>query len=239
MRGRVSFASCGRGARHSPPRTERTPAAEPAPSAFDEPEFVQQGRTETPAEQASPPEVSVSPSSSPEPVRSRPPPPAEPGKGGSQHKYLQQLIKGLATDRGFQAVIEEQVAGGQVDVGLHRDGLSIACEISVTSTPDYEAQNLAKCLRAGFTRVWAIAPDAKRKRAIQAKAKERLGEEAGKVEFLTADEAAFLLEQLVAPEPEPTIVRGYKLTSSAKTISPEQAAAKRAEIARILAGTKP
>ena len=203
----------------------------------EERKFAQRPPEEAPAETRSSHVSGLSTESSEIPPR--PEPPAEPGKGGSQHKYLQQLIKGLATDRGFRAIIEEQVAGGQVDVGLHRDQLSIACEISVTSTPDYEAQNLAKCLRAGFTRVWALAPDTKRKRAIQAKTKERLGEDANKVEFLTADEAAFLLEQLATPEPEPTIVRGYKLKSSIKNLSPDDAASRREALARILSKQGP
>ena len=221
------------GERHAAPRTEKPAAGRAEPQTFEHRELSQERPEEPPTEAPLPPEAS---SSVPprEPVRQPPAPPTEPGKGGSQHKYLQQLVKGLATDRGFRAVIEEQVPGGQVDVGLHRHGFSIACEISVTSTPDYEAQNLAKCLRAGFSRVWAVAPDAKRKRAIQAKAKERLGDQAAMVEFLTADEAAFLLDQFVAPEPEPTIVRGYKVTGSTKVVSPEDAAARRAAIARVL-----
>jgi hypothetical protein len=167
--------------------------------------------------------------------RRPPPPPTEPGKGGPQHKYMQQLLRTLATERGFRAILEEQVPGGQVDVGLHRDDLSIACEISVTSTAEYEAQNLAKCLRAGFVRVWAIVPNARRKKPLRERVAERLGEDVEKVEFLTLDEAAFLLDQLVAPEPEETIVRGYKVKSSRKVVSPEEAAARRAQIARILA----
>ena len=90
------------------------------------------------------------------------PEPRELGKGGSQHRYVQHLVKGLAEERGFRAVIEEAIGGGQIDVALYRDDLSIACEISVTSTPQYEAQNLAKCSQGRFSRVFAIAADAKR-----------------------------------------------------------------------------
>ncbi len=217
-----------RGERPAEPRPSVQEVVEPLPSepASLEPIFPEPEE----AEAVPPPEPRAPPRPRPAPV--------EPGKGGPQHKYLQQLVRGLATDRGFRAVIEEAVEGGQVDVGLHRGELSIACEISVTSTPDYEAQNLAKCLRVGFTRVWAIAPDAKRKKAIQARAKERLGADAEKVEFLTADEAAFLLEQLAEPEPEETVVRGYRVKSSRKVVSPEEAAARRASIARILSQSR-
>lgn len=162
--------------------------------------------------------------------------PPELGKGGAQHRYLQQLIKQLAEERGLRAVVEEAVPGGQVDVGLHQAELSIACEISVTSTPEYEAQNLAKCLRAGFTRVWAVAPDSKRRRSIKAKANERLGvEDASRVEFFTPEELVEALDGLVVPEPAEKIVKGYRVKSTRKTITPAEAKERRDSIARILA----
>ena len=39
---------------------------------------------------------------------------------------------------------------------------------------------------------------------------EGLGEDVAKITFQTLDEAAMLLDQLAAPEPEGTMVRGYK-----------------------------
>jgi len=169
--------------------------------------------------------------------RAQPPPtPAPtPGKGGPQHKYLQQLIKQLAEERGLRAVVEEAVLGGQVDVGLHQGDLSVACEISVTSTPEYEAQNLAKCLGAGFSRIWAIAPDAKRRRAIKLAAEARLGaDDAARVEFLTTEELIEALDALSVPEPEEKVVKGYRVKTTRKAISPTDAKERRANIARIL-----
>jgi hypothetical protein len=159
----------------------------------------------------------------------------EPGKGGPQHKYVQHLIKQLAEERGLRAVIEEQVDGGQVDVGLHQGDLSVACEISVTSTPEYEARNLAKCLRAGFVQVWAIAPDAKRRRAVQQQTELRLGaDEAARIAFLTTEELVEALDGLSVPQPEEKVVRGYRVKSTRKAISPAEAKERRAAIARIL-----
>jgi hypothetical protein len=133
-------------------------------------------------------------------------------------------------------VIEEAVAGGQVDVGLHQGDLSIACEISVTSTPEYEAQNLAKCLQAGFVHVWAVAPDAKRRKAIQLQAEARLGsEDAARIDFLTTEELIEALDSLTVPEPEEKVVKGYRVKTTRKAISPTEAKARRASIARILA----
>jgi hypothetical protein len=168
--------------------------------------------------------------------RARPPPePKEAGKGGSQHRYVQHLIKELAEERGLRAVIEEAVSGGQVDVGLHQGDLSVACEISVTSTPQYETRNLAKCIQAGFIRIWAISPDNKRRKAIIQSAQARLSpDEFAKVEFLTTDELVTALDSLTVPVPEEKVVAGYRVTSTRKVISPVEARERRASIARIL-----
>lgn len=186
-----------------------------------------------------PTQVSPEPADeTPRPLREpRPPRPAptESGKGGSQHRYVQHLIKQLAEERGLRAVIEESVEGGQVDVGLHQGDLSVACEISVTSTPEYEAQNLAKCVRAGFVRIWAVAPDAKRRRAIRQSAEARLApEDFARVEFLTTEEMVVALDGLVVPEPEEKVVLGYRVTSSRRALSPGEAMERRAAVARIL-----
>jgi hypothetical protein len=209
-----------------------------APSARDE--FAAQARgTEPPptptaaSERRQREEPSIE-RSGPRPTPAPRPEPT-PGKGGSQHKYLQQLIKQLAEERGLRAVIEEAVPGGQVDVGLHQGDLSVACEISVTSTPEYEAQNLAKCLGAGFSRIWAIAPDAKRRRAIKQAAEARLGpDDVGRVEFLTTEEMIEALDALSVPEPEEKVVKGYRVKTTRKAISPTEAKDRRANIARIL-----
>ena len=158
------------------------------------------------------------------------------GKGGSQHRYVQHLIKGLAEERGFRAVIEEAVEGGQVDVALHRTGLSIACEISVTSKPEYEAQHLAKCLRGGFARVFAVAADAKRLRAIESEARARLSDDdMGRIDFLTPEMVAGVLDDLAAPAEEVSLVRGYRVKVSRTNIGTADAKDRRSAVARVIA----
>ena len=81
-------------------------------------------------------------------------PPSE-GRGGAQHKYLQQLIKRWAESRGYTVTIEKQILEGlgSVDVALEKDGQGIACEISITTTVEHELANVQKCLAAGFDHV--------------------------------------------------------------------------------------
>nr|WP_272886901.1 type IV secretion system DNA-binding domain-containing protein [Phenylobacterium aquaticum] len=223
----------------APPQEE--PAVRPAPPPSDEPQAdPSPDRAEESADGREAASESSEPNRPSHDARPPPPPrakPTESGKGGSQHRYVQHLVKRLAEDQGFRAVIEEPVSGGQVDVGLHRGDLSIACEISITSTTDYEAQNLAKCLRAGFTFVWAIAPDQKRQRALRRAAEARLStDEMEKIQFLTPDEVVLSLEQLATPEPEENTVLGYKVKVTRKVVSPEEAKRRRENIARIVAG---
>lgn len=233
---------CGTIAGAAPPA--RPNPEPPQPQAADSSEDARVGRATAPSGVASEPAEAShdAPSEDVRPPPTRPAPsataPHVPGKGGPQHRYVQHLIKKLAEERGFRAVIEDAVPGGHVDVGLHRDDVTIACEISVTSSAEYEVQNLAKCLRAGFTRVWAIAPDAKRQRSIQRAVAAKLGdEEAAKIEFLTTDAVVATLDSLVDPEPRETTVRGYKVSVSRKSLSPEEARQRQAAIAKILAGS--
>jgi len=152
------------------------------------------------------PEGSAAPPSKvvqPDAVGSRPtPPPAAPtlpGRGGPQHKYLQDLIKRWAEGRGWHVTIEKPVLDGlgNVDVALEKDGGSVACEISITSTADYEAGNVQKCLAAGFQHVVLVSSDKK----VLAKARsvicEALNpEQIKRVRFLTPEEFFSFVEAL-------------------------------------------
>jgi hypothetical protein len=201
---------------------------------------------EVPAERTPPqreerPRVALpeEPSDTPGPRVSVPrlsPEPRELGKGGSQHRYVQHLVKGLAEERGFRAVIEESVEDGQIDVALYRDDLSIACEISVTSTPQYEAQNLAKCSQGRFSRVFAIAADTKRLKAIETAARARLSvEEMGCIDFLTPEHVATALDAFAAPSEEASVVRGYRVKVSRTIVGADEARGRRSALARVIA----
>jgi len=56
-------------------------------------------------------------------------------EGGAQHKYLQNLIKKIAQERGYKSTVEQQVlsGAGSVDIGIDGYGESLAIEISVTT----------------------------------------------------------------------------------------------------------
>lgn len=77
------------------------------------------------------------------------------GKGGVQHRYWQSVIKSYAEGKGHRSAIEEPIPEGKetVDLGLERDGIRIAVEVSITTGIDHEASNAAKCLNAGYGKV--------------------------------------------------------------------------------------
>jgi excisionase family DNA binding protein len=88
--------------------------------------------------------------------------PPTPGRGGEQHKYLQELIKRWAEGRGYRVTIEKTILEGlgTIDVVLEKRGNApIACEISVTTSAEHEVDNAQKCFAAGFEHVFLVAPD--------------------------------------------------------------------------------
>lgn len=51
---------------------------------------------------------------------------------------------------------------GRVDVSLEKDDAKIACEVCITSTVDYESQNILKCLAAGYDYAIAVVANHKK-----------------------------------------------------------------------------
>jgi hypothetical protein len=165
--------------------------------------------------------------------------PSTPGRGGRQHKYLQELVKGLAEQHGFRARIEEEVLGGDgfVDVSLTRGDERIACEIAITTPVEKEVQNIRKCLDAGYQLVWVISPEAQHLSAIRRLAEEILGERLASSSFIREDELAAIFAERAAPQRD-SIVRGYRVRVN-KISSPQtQERQKREAIASVLTRTQ-
>jgi len=122
---------------------------------------AEQGEDEAPA--SAPRRRRAAKAEAPAQSESTPVPAVErlPGRGGPQHKYLQQLVRKLAEDRGYTVTIERPVLDGHghIDVHLQRGDVSIGCEISVSTSAEHETQNLAKCLSAGFGYAVLISPE--------------------------------------------------------------------------------
>ena len=162
---------------------------------------------------------------------------AAPGRGGAQHKYLQELVKRFAEAQGYRATIEKPTArGGSVDVALERADGAVAVEISVTSTKTYEASNVAKCLSEGYARVVVIAPERRRLDQLEQAVRASLGaSDDGRVHFLLPEELLTFLAAQGAPAATEERVAGYAVKVKYKQATAEEAQARRRAVAEVVA----
>lgn len=154
-----------------------------------------------------------------------------------QHRYLQSLIKHIAEEQGFRAVIEEPTPeGGRVDVGLEQDGRRIACEISVTSTSEQEITNIEKCLRAGYDRVILCSSEKKSLEKIKLLAQERFDQfEQEKLIFLQPEEVFTYLESEAADlAGGEESFKGYRVKVQYQSLEEEEKRVRREAVAQVI-----
>lgn len=165
------------------------------------------------------------------------------GRGGREHKYLQHLVKRLAEDRGYHAVIEQPIlsGAGSVDVSLERGERRIACEISVTTDTDHEIDNIQKCLAGGYEMVVALSSDLKVIRRLKERAAAVLEPETReRVRFLQPEDLVLFLDELAAGDASgKTTIRGYRVKRRYQAVSPEEQEVKKQAIAQVLGGRRP
>lgn len=203
-----------------------TPPREPGPESQAQPEPAQE-QTPAPAVPAEKPRPSA-------PAR-QPKPPAELGKGGQEHKYLQHLVKRLAEERGFRAVIEEDIGEGRhIDVLLRRDEFTVACEISVTTEIDHELANIVKCAALGYSRILFVAATKRKRDQMLRRAAEAVP--GAPLVAVAPEEIVAALESFDVPEtPTEATVRGYKVKVKRQAVSPQDVASRRSTVAEIIA----
>ena len=147
-------------------------------------------------------------------------------------------MKRLGQDRGYMAVIEQPILDGvgKVDVSLEKGERKIACEISVTSTAEYELGNIQKCVAAGYETVVLLSNDSKTLSRIKRKAEAELEPTTcQRLRFLQPDEFIGFLNELAAAEAggEKT-VRGYRVKTSFTPLDESDAEARKRAIAQVL-----
>jgi len=206
------------------------PKASEAPKAAEPPAIVE----------ITPPVVAEIPKPKEQPPVIKREPPRDLGRGGEQHKAIQQRIKQAAEEHGFRSVIEKPVLDGQgsVDLWLERSGETIACEISISTTIDHEVGNVAKCLKAGVPKVAVICLDEERLRKIGTAVSGSLGAElAAQVEYFQPDPFIAHLKALKPPAPQPSETQfgGYKVKRSIPKLSPQEQKQKEDIANRIMA----
>jgi len=150
-----------------------------------------------------------------------------------QHRYLQSLVKRIGENKGFRVTIEKEVFGGvgKIDVTLEDEARKIACEISVTNEPDYEVQNVQKCISAGYSPVIMISADPRHLGKIRQKVQDNLSaDHLLIIKFFTPEEFYSWLEDLESIKIEDDKkVKGFKVKVNLKPVDQaEQSTRKRA-----------
>jgi hypothetical protein len=134
-----------------------------------------------------------------------------------EHKYLQNLIKKMVESKGFKAVIEEPVNNGEgrIDVGLSKDELKIAVEISVTNTIGNEVQNVHKCIAAGYQTVIMCCDNVRHLASIKEMMLAQVGESSSHqdVKFFSTIELFSYLDSLIPTheKQEEKRIKGYRV----------------------------
>jgi hypothetical protein len=175
-------------------------------------------------------------------------PPRDLGRGGEQHKTIQERIQAEARKLGFLAEIERQLPGKTTeaaDLILRQDAIAIAVEISITTTVDHEFGNVKKCLASGFSRVAVVSPSTEKLRAIAEAVQAGLGSEAAAtVGYHTPDQfiaemrtwAAGAKATPIPPSvPAEHTTLGYKVKRHGPTLTPEERAQHEETAIRIIA----
>jgi len=156
----------------------------------------------------------------------------------TQHRYLQNLIKKIAEDKGYKATIEQPALEGQgkIDIALERNGKKIACEISITSTDEQEVKNIEKCLTAGYEKVILCSLEKRTLSNVKSLLSQRLSKsDQAKVLFLQPEELLHHLDELEATEQnKEERIKGYKVKVQYQATKEEEKKAKREAVANVI-----
>lgn len=164
--------------------------------------------------------------------------PIEQGKGGPEHRYLQALIKKIAEEYGYKAVIEQEIPGGsgQVDIGLEKDGKIIACEVSVTTSETHEMKNIEKCLETGYEQVILCSPKKTTLNRVNDMISQRFDEAKQKKVLTCQPEELFYYfeEQAARQAGKEETIKGYKVKVSYRPLEKEEKMQKREAISQVI-----
>ncbi|MCW3073511.1 MAG: hypothetical protein JWP69_580 [Flaviaesturariibacter sp.] len=156
----------------------------------------------------------------------------------SKHRYLQTLIKKIAESKGFKADIELLTPDGKgrVDVSLEKEGLRIACEVSVTTDATWELHNIKKCLSAGYDHILLCSSQPKMIQSVQLKIKgECSNEEQQRIRVLDPEALfAYLDMNENTTSQQPVRMKGYRVKVNYSPTNEEESIGKKQSISKVV-----
>jgi hypothetical protein len=144
------------------------------------------------------------------------------GGGGARHSEIERLIAESAEAIGFRSSLEETVldGDGRIDVVLRRADLTIACEVSVTTTREHEYLNVTKCHRFGATEVWVVAASERHRLSLERFIVPKLTDvEREKTSFLTPEMVVIEIGKLAGDALTEKVVKGWKVSAGGTAVS--------------------
>ncbi len=156
----------------------------------------------------------------------------------TQHRYLQTLIKRMAEQRGYKALIEEELKdkSGRVDVHIEGYGKKIACEVTVTTTDNWEIHNIEKNLAAGYDFVFECSTDEKTIDRLQKKITKELHSQLSKIRTGNPESLfAFLDDHVIHEETSKEVtMKGYRVKIEYDSLSQNDMDKKRESISQVV-----
>jgi hypothetical protein len=153
------------------------------------------------------------------------------GNGGPIHRSLQLYISKIAEGLNWGSSIENAGGNGIADVAINKNSYRIAFEISVSSDPSRELQNVIKNVRDGYNHVVSVSTDRRKLDRIKKRVANSLtGSDLSRVSFMFPEEVEdFLIgkeKEIPRPEDLVQMIRGYKVSVKCVGNLSEQSAAK-------------
>lgn len=125
---------------------------------------------------------------------------------------------------------------GRVDVSLIRDKIRVACQVSVTTTKDWELGGIEKCIAAGYTEVVLVLSTERQIKKLSKFVEENLDpKDQGRVRYITAEGIIEFLDGLGKFTPTEQVVRGYKVRTVQQVTDSEDAASRRKAVSEVIA----
>lgn len=157
------------------------------------------------------------------------------------HNYLQNLIKKMGEERNYIATIEKQTSnGGRIDITLEKDTIKIAFEISITNTPQYEVQNIRKCLADGYLPVIMVSKNKHHLDKIETLAKKELSKkDFTYLLFIQPNQISKVLDQINTPiTKNRETIKGFRITTEYDSATEHDSKSIRARIIKLLSKKK-